>query len=113
MISQEHILWAESSAPLVAAVFLMRDWSIQGNAISILEESSRIGGSFDPAGNATNGYVMRGGRMIESKYLCTCVHFSSVPTLDGSMNEGTRLLQAHHSSLSSRSDPARSQFRHR
>jgi oleate hydratase len=71
-------------ASLAAAVFLIRDGDVQGDTITILEESSRIGGSLDAAGNATDGYVMRGGRMIESKYLCTYDLFSSIPTLDGS-----------------------------
>ena len=53
-------------ASLAAAVFLIRDGDVQGHTITILEESSRIGGSLDAAGNATDGYVMRGGRMIES-----------------------------------------------
>ena len=70
-------------ASLAAAVFLIRDGDVQGNTIAILEESSRLGGSLDAAGNATDGYVMRGGRMIESKYLCTYDLFSSIPTLDG------------------------------
>jgi len=56
---------------------------VKGHTITILEESSRIGGSLDAAGNAADGYVMRGGRMIESKYLCTYNLFSSIPTLDG------------------------------
>jgi oleate hydratase len=71
-------------ASLAAAVFLIRDGDVQGHTITILEESSRIGGSLDAAGNAAEGYVMRGGRMIESKYLCTYDLFSSIPTLDGS-----------------------------
>jgi oleate hydratase len=70
-------------ASLAAAVFLIRDGDVQGQTITILEESSRLGGSLDAAGNATDGYVMRGGRMIESKYLCTYDLFSSIPTLDG------------------------------
>ena len=70
-------------ASLAAAVFLIRDGDVQGHTITILEESSRIGGSLDATGNATAGYVMRGGRMIESKYLCTYDLFSSIPTLDG------------------------------
>jgi oleate hydratase len=70
-------------ASLAAAVFLIRDGDVRGHTITILEESSRIGGSLDAAGNATDGYVMRGGRMIESKYLCTYDLLSSIPTLDG------------------------------
>ena len=70
-------------ASLAAAAFLIRDGDVPGHTITILEESSRIGGSLDGGGNADDGYVMRGGRMIESKYLCTYDLFSSIPTLDG------------------------------
>ncbi len=69
-------------ASLAAAAFLVRDGGIKGHNIQILEESDRLGGSLDAAGNSKNGYVMRGGRMIESKYLCTYDLFSSIPTLD-------------------------------
>ncbi len=71
-------------ASLAAAAFLIRDGDIPGHNITILEESAKIGGSLDAAGNARDGYVMRGGRMFESKYLCTFDLFSSIPTLDES-----------------------------
>jgi oleate hydratase len=69
-------------ASLAAAAFFIRDGDIPGHKITILEESAKIGGSLDAAGNAEDGYVMRGGRMLESKYLCTFDLFSSIPTLD-------------------------------
>ena len=69
-------------ASLAAAAFLIRDGDILGRNITILEESAKIGGSLDAAGTAEDGYVMRGGRMLESKYLCTYDLFSSIPTLD-------------------------------
>jgi oleate hydratase len=71
-------------ASLAAAAFLIRDGDIPGRNITILEESSKIGGSLDAAGSPGDGYTMRGGRMIESKYLCTFDLFSSIPTLDQS-----------------------------
>ncbi|HXM59876.1 MAG TPA: oleate hydratase [Terriglobales bacterium] len=71
-------------ASLAAAAFLIRDGDIPGRNITILEESAKIGGSLDAAGTPTDGYTMRGGRMIESKYLCTFDLFSSIPTLDES-----------------------------
>jgi oleate hydratase len=43
-----------------------------------------VGGSLDGAGSPQDGYVIRGGRMLESKYLCTWDLFSSIPTLDES-----------------------------
>ena len=71
-------------ASLAAAAFLIRDADIPGHNIVILEQLDRLGGSLDGAGSAEAGYVLRGGRMIESKYLCTYGLFSSIPTLDGS-----------------------------
>ncbi|MEO7470323.1 MAG: oleate hydratase [Sphingobium limneticum] len=71
-------------ASLAAAAFLIRDGDIPGHDITILEESDRLGGSLDGAGTPAEGYVLRGGRMLESKYLCTYDLFSSIPTLDDS-----------------------------
>jgi myosin-crossreactive antigen len=56
-------------ASLAAAAFLIRDADIPGQNITILEESSKISGSLDAAGTPKDGYVIRGGRMIESKYM--------------------------------------------
>ena len=71
-------------ASMAAAAFMIRDGDILGQSITILEESNKIGGSLDGAGSARDGYVLRGGRMIERKYLCTYDLFASIPTLDGS-----------------------------
>ena len=71
-------------ASLAAAAFLIRDADFPGHNITILEELDRLGGSLDGAGSPQKGYVLRGGRMFESKYLCTYDLFSSIPTLDES-----------------------------
>ena len=71
-------------ASLAAAAFLIRDADFPGHNITILEELNRLGGSLDGAGSPQRGYVLRGGRMFESKYLCTYDLFSSIPTLDES-----------------------------
>ncbi|ADW71367.1 oleate hydratase [Granulicella tundricola] len=73
-------------ASLAAAAFLIRDAGLKGHNIIILEDSERIGGSLDANGTPEAGYVMRGGRMIESKYLCTFDLFSSIPTMDNSQS---------------------------
>ena len=70
-------------ASMAAAVFLIRDGDIPGHRITIFEESDRLGGSLDGAGSPTTGYTLRGGRMLESKYVCTFELFDSIPTLDG------------------------------
>ncbi len=69
-------------ASLAAAAFMIRDGDIPGHRITILEELDRIGGSLDGSGAAETGYVLRGGRMLESKYVCTFGLFASIPTLD-------------------------------
>ncbi len=70
-------------ASLAAAAFMIRDGDILGHNITILEELDRLGGSLDGSGSSRDGYVLRGGRMLESKYLCTYELFSSIPALDG------------------------------
>jgi oleate hydratase len=71
-------------ASLAAAAFMIRDGDVLGKNITVLEELDKLGGSLDGSGSPQTGYVLRGGRMIESKYLCTYDLFSSIPTLDGS-----------------------------
>jgi oleate hydratase len=70
-------------ASMAAAAFLIRDGDVIGQNITILEESDVVGGALDGAGDPKSGYVLRGGRMFESKYLCTFGLFSSIPTLSG------------------------------
>ncbi len=71
-------------ASMAAAAFLIRDGDVPGQNITVLEELGQIGGSLDAAGSPQTGYVLRGGRMFESKYLCTYDLFDSIPTLEGS-----------------------------
>ncbi|MBN3848805.1 oleate hydratase [Paraburkholderia sp. Ac-20342] len=73
-------------ASLAAAAFLIRDGHVRGCDILIFEALDKPGGSLDGAGNAESGCIVRGGRMLESKYLCTYDLFSSIPTLDDSRN---------------------------
>ena len=79
-------------ASLAAAAFLIRDADFPGHNITILEELDRLGGSLDGAGSPQQGYVLRGGRMLESKYLCTYDLFSSIPTLDESRTVTKEIL---------------------
>jgi oleate hydratase len=80
-------------ASLSAAAFMIRDGDILGSDITILEESDVIGGSLDGSGTPETGYVLRGGRMIESKYLCTFDLFSSIPTLAGTGTVTEEILE--------------------
>ena len=70
-------------ASIAAAAFLIRDGDVLGRDITIIEESDVIGGSLDGSGTPAKGYVLRGGRMFESKYVCTFELFSSIPALTG------------------------------
>jgi len=70
-------------ASLAAAAFLIRDADVPGCQITIIEALDSVGGSLDASGSAEQGYSMRGGRMLESKYLCTYALFDSIPTLSG------------------------------
>ncbi|MEI9899452.1 MAG: oleate hydratase [Hyphomicrobium sp.] len=80
-------------ASLAAAAILIRDGDLLGKNITIYEELDRIGGALDGSGDAEQGYMVRGGRMIESKYLCTYDLFSSVPTLDGKQTVTQEIFQ--------------------
>jgi oleate hydratase len=71
-------------ASLAAAAFLIRDGDLLGRNITILETLDILGGSLDGPGSPKDGYLLRGGRMFESKYLCTYDLFASIPTLDKS-----------------------------
>ena len=82
--NSKYYLIGGEIASLADAAFLIRDGDIKGHQISILEQSNNLGGSLDAGGNARDGYSMRGGRMLESKYVCTFDLFSSIPVFDGS-----------------------------
>lgn len=53
---------------LAAAYYFIRDAHIPGENITFLEELDVQGGSLDGAGNATDGYIMRGGREMITTY---------------------------------------------
>lgn len=80
-------------ASMAAAAFMIRDGDVFGQNITILEESDQIGGSLDGAGSAEHGYTLRGGRMLESKYLCTFGLFDTIPTLDESETVTQEILR--------------------
>ena len=70
-------------ASLAAAAFLIRDADVPGRNITILEQSGRLGGSLDGGGSPQEGYIIRGERILENKYVCTYDLFSSIPGLSG------------------------------
>lgn len=70
-------------ASLAGAEYLIRDCGFEGKNIHILEGMSILGGSNDGAGNATDGFVCRGGRMLnEETYENTWELLNSIPSLD-------------------------------
>jgi oleate hydratase len=67
---------------LAAAAFLIRDGNLPGRNITIYEAMPVLGGSLDGDGNPTQGYTMRGGRMLTTdNYECTWDLFKSIPSL--------------------------------
>jgi oleate hydratase len=80
-------------ASMAAAAFMIRDGDVLGRNITIYEELACVGGSLDGAGDAESGYVLRGGRMIESKYVCTFDLFAGIPTLDGKTTVSEEIIR--------------------
>lgn len=68
-------------ASLAAAAFLIRDGQMKGERIHILEELKLPGGSLDGI-KETRGYIMRGGREMESHFECLWDLFRSIPSLE-------------------------------
>ena len=76
---------------LAAAAFMIRDGSLPGGHISILEAAPIMGGSLDGAGNPVNGYSLRGGRMLTTDdYECTWDLYKSIPSL---RNQGKTVFE--------------------
>jgi oleate hydratase len=66
---------------LAAAYYLITDGHMKGENITILEMKDIAGGALDGAGNAEEGYVIRGGREMEAHYECTWDMFSQIPSI--------------------------------
>ncbi len=69
-------------ASLASAVYLIKDASVLGENIHILEQDDIAGGACDGAGTTEDGYVVRGGRMHEEHYVCYWDLLSSIPSYD-------------------------------
>ncbi|PHV06267.1 oleate hydratase [Janthinobacterium sp. BJB412] len=68
---------------LAAAAFMIRDGGVSGADITIFEAMDVAGGSLDGGGNPTDGYTLRGGRMLTTdNYECTWELFKSIPSLE-------------------------------
>lgn len=84
---------------LAGAVYLLRDCAFPGNNIHILEGMPVLGGSNDAAGNPADGFVARGGRMLnEETYENLWELLSSIPSLAfESMSVTDEILAFDHS----------------
>jgi hypothetical protein len=69
-------------AGLAAAFYLMRDGGMKGEDITILDALQVTGGSLDGAGNAEQGYIVRGGREMNWNYDNFWDLFQDVPALE-------------------------------
>ena len=70
-------------ASLSAAAYLIQDGGFAGENIHIMEGMDILGGSNDGAGSALNGFVCRGGRMLnEETYENFWELFQSIPSLE-------------------------------
>jgi oleate hydratase len=68
---------------LSAAAFMIRDGGMPGKNITVYEVLPILGGSLDAGGNPTDGYSMRGGRMLTTdNYECTWGLFRTIPSLE-------------------------------
>ena len=68
---------------LATAFFLLRDGKMSGSDITIFEELELVGGSCDGKGTAKEGYLIRGGRMLNlPTYECLWAMLMDVPSLN-------------------------------
>ncbi len=69
-------------AALASAVYLIREGGIPGENIHVIEQAGVTGGALDGSGSPQDGYLIRGGRMMEAHFGCTWDLFSGIPSLD-------------------------------
>ncbi|MFT6985838.1 MAG: oleate hydratase [Psychromonas sp.] len=69
-------------ASLASATYLINDAGVLGGNIHILEQNEMVGGALDGAGDAANGFTIRGGRMHEAHFVCYWDLLSTVPSYD-------------------------------
>jgi oleate hydratase len=69
-------------AGLSAAYYFIRDGHVLGENIVFLDKLPVAGGSLDGAGNADDGYIIRGGREMEMTYENLWDIFQDIPALE-------------------------------
>lgn len=69
-------------AALAGAAFLIRDGRMDGSKITIFEQQGIPGGALDGLDIPDKGFVIRGGREMESNFECLWDLFRSIPSLE-------------------------------
>ncbi|QCB47900.1 oleate hydratase [Hydrogenophaga sp. PAMC20947] len=69
-------------AALAGAAFLIRDGQMPGNRITLLEQQQLPGGALDGIKEPNKGFVIRGGREMESNFECLWDLYRSIPSLE-------------------------------
>lgn len=80
-------------AALSAACFLVRDGQMNGKRIHILEKDPIAGGACDGFEYEGLGYVMRGGREMETQFECMWDLMRSIPSIE---TEGISVLDEYY-----------------
>jgi oleate hydratase len=80
-------------AALSAACFLVRDGHMKGERIHILEKDKLPGGACDGYKYNELGYVLRGGREMESNFECMWDLMRSIPSIE---TEGVSVLDEYY-----------------
>lgn len=80
----ENRAWFVGSglAALAGAAFLIRDGHMDGSRITIFEQQAIPGGALDGLDVPEKGFVIRGGREMESNFECLWDLFRSIPSLE-------------------------------
>jgi len=73
-------------ASLASATYLIKDAGVTGESIHILEQDDIVGGVLNGTGDTEQGYIIRGGRMHEEKYVCYWDLLSNIPSYDDPNN---------------------------
>jgi len=69
-------------AGLSAAYYFIKDGQVPGKNIVFIEQLAIEGGSMDGSGNATDGYLIRGGREMEMTYDNLWDLFQDIPAVE-------------------------------
>ncbi|MGY1552807.1 oleate hydratase [Microbacterium sp. A588] len=69
-------------AALAGAAFLIRDAQMDGSKITIFEQQALPGGALDGLDIPDKGFVIRGGREMESNFECLWDLYRSIPSLE-------------------------------